>query len=281
VATWDGEEEYVPAGPALLRPDAGRPGAYTLQVDGVDQSYVDSNDPTYLDFPYMQRLGWVVDAIARASAPIRVLHLGAGALTIPRYVAATRPGSLQHVIEHDKGLLSLVLRKLPLPPDEPIELVIGDARTTTEALPDEQYDLIIGDVYRAAQMPGSVASVEFAEHVARLLRPGGQYAVNVVDMPPLAFSRRQAATLGAVFGDVCLIAEANVLRGRRFGNVVFVAAASAGALPVERLVQKAIRGPFPARLLHGEALAEFAAGARPVGDAEAEDSPVPEPPLFA
>jgi hypothetical protein len=279
--TSDGQAQPVGSGLALLRPDAGRPGAYTLQVDGVDQSYVDSNDPTYLDFPYMQRLGWVVDAIGRASAPVRVLHLGAGALTIPRYVAATRPGSLQHVIEHDEALLSLVLKRLPLPPDEPIEIVVGDARATVESLTDVEYDLIIGDVYRAAQMPGSVASVEFARHVARLLGSDGLYALNVVDVPPLAFSRRQAATLRAVFPDVCLIAEANVLRGRRYGNVVFVAAAAPGVLPVERLVQKAIRGPFPARLLHADALAEFAAGARPVGDAEAEDSPVPEPPLFA
>jgi spermidine synthase len=198
-----------------------------------------------------------------------------------RYVAATRPGSLQQVVEHDEALLSLVLRKLPLPRDEPIEIVLGDARATVEALPGDRYDLIIGDVYRAAQMPGSVASVEFAQHVRRLLRPGGLYAVNVVDMPPLAFSRCQAATLCAVFPDVCLIAEANVVRGRRYGNLVLVAATTPANLPVERLVQKAIRGPFPARVLHGETLAAFARGARPVHDAEAEDSPVPEPPLFA
>ena len=40
-------------------------------------------------------------------------------------------------------------------------------------------------------------------------------------------------------------------------------------------------GPFPARVLHAETLADFAAGARPVGDTDAEDSPVPDPPLFA
>ncbi len=37
--------------------------------------------------------------VAPASAPIRALHLGGGAMSLPRYVAATRPGSTQVVVE--------------------------------------------------------------------------------------------------------------------------------------------------------------------------------------
>ena len=48
----------------------------------------------------------------------------------------------------------------------------------------------------------------------------GIYAVNVADLAPLAFSRGQAATLRTAFDDVCLLVRPELLRGRRFGNVV-------------------------------------------------------------
>src|SRR5439155_4005598 len=190
-----------------LIPDADRPGGWTLFVDGVPQSYVDTTDPTHLEFEYMRRLASVADAAGPPGAPLRVLHLGGGALTLPRYVAATRPGSRQRVVEHDGALTALVRRALPLPRGADVRVRAADARTVVEAAASARYDLVIGDVYSAAQMPGSVASREFAAQVARVLRPDGFYAVNVADLPPLAFTRRQVATLRTAFGDGCAIAD--------------------------------------------------------------------------
>jgi hypothetical protein len=129
-------------------------------------------------------------------------------------------------------------------------------------------------------MPRRVASVEFAVLVAARLAPGGRYAVNVADLPPLAYTRTQAATLRAVFGDVCVLAEPGMLRGRRYGNVVLVAAAEPDRLPVGRMAAAAIRDPFPSRLLHGVPLDGFVAGARAVHDGAAKDSPPLPPPLL-
>src|SRR5437764_1146294 len=84
-----------------LVPDPRRPAGWTLLVDGVPQSYVDLDDPRYLEFEYMRRLASIIDAAAPPGVPLRVLHLGGGALTMPRYVAATRPGSRQRVVELD------------------------------------------------------------------------------------------------------------------------------------------------------------------------------------
>jgi len=81
-----------------------------------------------------------------------------------------------------------------------------------------------------------------------------------------------AATLGQVFADVCLVATTNMLGGRRFGNVVFAAAARAGDLPVSRLRAAAARrasaapNPSGGRLLHGAELRRFVGGARPSHD---------------
>jgi spermidine synthase len=241
---------------------------------------VDPGDPTYLEFEYMRRLASVVDTAAVPGAPIDVLHLGGGALTLPRYVAATRPGSRQRVVERDTALSDFVAGLLPLPTGADIEVSAGDARAAVEALPDAAYDLVVADVYRAAQMPRSVASAGFAAQVARILRRRGRYAVNVADLPPLAFSRVQAATLRTAFPDVCVIAEPRLLRGRRYGNVVLVAARDAGGLPVGRLRAAALRDPFPARLLHAVHLDRFVDGAQPADDTAAGDPPTPPPRLL-
>jgi spermidine synthase len=273
--------EEVDLGTAALVPDRDRPEGWTLLVDGVPQSHVDLGDPTYLEFEYMRRLASVIDAVAPAGAPLRVLHLGGGALTIPRYLEATRPRSRQRVVERDGALITLVRRVLPLPRGADLRVRNADARAAVEATRDSAFDLVIGDVYRGAQMPGAVSSVEFVAHIERILAPGGTYAVNVADMPPLAFSRIQAATLRTAFPEVCVLAEAGTLRGRRYGNVVLAASKQPGGLPTERLAAAGRRDAFPARLLHGESLDRFISGSRPMTDAGGQDSPKPPPGLLA
>jgi hypothetical protein len=115
--------------------------------------------------------------------------------------------------------------------------------------------------------------------VARTLTPAGLYAANVGDGPPLAHVRARVATMRAVFPQACLAADAAVLRGRRFGNLVVAAAWQ--ELPMDRLSRRVASDPFPARLLHGSELDQFAAGARPITDALAEPSPAPPPDAFA
>ena len=78
--------EQVDTGQAELVPDPDRPGSWTLLLDGAPQSHVDLTDPTHLEFEYVRRLAAALDLIAPAGAPLRVLHLGGGALTLPRYV---------------------------------------------------------------------------------------------------------------------------------------------------------------------------------------------------
>jgi hypothetical protein len=125
-----------------------------------------------------------------------------------------------------------------------------------------------------------VTTVEFHAAVARTLRPDGVYLVNVTDLPPLVFARVQAATLRAVFADVCLIADRRMLRGRRYGNLVLAAAPRAGRLPVDRLAARAAKDPVPGGVLHAATLDAFVAGARPATDAAlaaADDRPSPRP----
>jgi spermidine synthase len=272
--------EQVDGGMAELCPDDGRPGRWTLLLDGYPQSALDLEDPRRLDFEYMRRIASVIDAMATAGQPLSVLHLGGGALTLPRYVAATRRGSMQRVVDLDAALIAFVRRELPLPRGADIRVRAMDARAAVEDLAPGRFDLVIADVYGGARVPAHVTSLEFLTAAARRLRPGGIYVANLADGAGLAFARGQAATLRRVHGEVVLLAEPSVLRGRRFGNVILVAAADPGRIPQAPLARAGAGDAFPARLVAGDDLTALIAGARVVTDATATASPPPPANLF-
>lgn len=272
--------------------DLDRPRAWMLLVDGVTQSHVDLDDPWHLELEYMRRLGHLIDVAAPAGMPLRVLHLGAGGLTLARYVAATRPGSSQLAVESDAQVARLVRRRLPLAPlgqrdqrGQPdgaagrIRVRVADARTVLGQVPAGSFDVLIADVFAGARTPAHLTSVEFTAAAARVLAPSGIYAVNVGDGPPLAHARGRAAAVRSVFAHTCLIAEAAVLRGRRFGNLVIAAAGQ--RLPVTELTRRTAADPFPARVVAGPALDSFVAGSKPITDAHATPSPPMPPEVFA
>ncbi|RKR90999.1 spermine/spermidine synthase [Micromonospora pisi] len=263
----------VDTGLAELVPDPDRPRAFTLNLDGAPQSHVDLDDPTHLEFEYIRRMAAAIDLIAPAGQPLRVLHLGGGALTLPRYVAQTRPGSTQRVVEVDAALVELVRRELPWPPQARLKVRVADARQALESSPDDSYDLVIADVFAGARTPARLTSVEFAGAVARVLRPAGTYLVNIADGPPLRHVRAQVATVGSVLPMACLVADAAVLRGRRYGNLVLVAGRVAP--PVAELTRRAAGDWFPGRVLADDELDRFAGGAKVVVDATATASAPP------
>lgn len=292
-ARWYGE----PGGVELVG-DPDRPRAWTLLVGGAPQSHVDLDDPRYLEFEYVRRIGHVLDLAAPEGQPLRVLHLGGGALSLARYVAATRPGSAQLAVESDAAVAELIRRRLPLAQPSRralagratasrgadrqagrIRVRAGDARTVLEGLPEQAFDVVIADVFAGARTPAHLTSAEFTGAAARVLRPGGSYVANIGDGPPLAHARARVATALEAFAHACLLAEAGVLRGRRFGNLVL--AASDAELPEAQLSRRAAGDPFPARVLCGDELAGFVAGARPITDAAAQPSPAPPPNVFA
>ncbi|MEU7660386.1 spermidine synthase [Streptomyces lincolnensis] len=267
----------VDHGFAKLMPDVDRARAWLLTVDGAPQSYVDLDDPAHLEFEYARRLGHVLDIVAEEGRPLDVLHLGGGALTLPRYVAVTRPGSRQDVVEADRGLLELVLEHLPWPEGSGIAVHAADARAWLETAPADAADVLVADVFGGSRVPAHLTSVAYAGEVERVLRGDGVYLANLADAVPFAFLRSQLATFATRFEELALIAEPGVLRGRRFGNAVLVASHRPVDLPA--LARLTASDAFPARVEHGAGLRDFVAGASPVRDEDAV--PSPEPPAGA
>jgi spermidine synthase len=268
----------VAGGTAELLADADRDGSWELQLDGVPQSHVDLLDPTHLEFEYVRRMGHVLDLAADPGQALDVVHLGGGALTLARYVAVTRPGSRQRVVELDEALTDLVRRELPLPRTARVRVRAADAREGLAALHDASADVVLVDVFAGARTPAHLTTVEFATDIARVLRPGGFTAWNVSDGPPLRFVRAEAATLRAVFPHVALLAEPGTLRGRRFGNTVAVA--SSVELPIPGLTRRCAGDPMPSRVVSDAELDRFVGQAAPVTDADAQPSPEPPAGIF-
>lgn len=255
--------------------DAGdRPRSWILFVDGTAQSHVDLDDPTHLEFEYVRRLGHITDALEPPPpTPLRVLHLGGGAWTLPRYVAATRPGSTQTVLEIDGALAEFVATHLP-PEGFDLDVRICDAREGLDEI-TPGVDLVVLDVFAGARIPAHLTTVEFLQAVAAVLAPHGIFTANLADSAPFDFVRAQVATAAAVLGEVMLIIPPEVLHGHRFGNVVLVAGAR---LPRAGIARRIAADPFPARLI--DDTVAWAETAEPVTDATAVPSPLPPPGFF-
>jgi spermidine synthase len=264
----------VASGEAELLRDLNREGGWVLSVEGVLQSYVDLDDPTYLDFEYMQCMGDVVDCLAEPGDPLNMVHVGGGACTLPRYVASTRPGSRQLVFEPDGALVEIVRERLKLRSVPRLRVRVTDGRGGVAALRDDYTDVIVVDAFDGAAVPIDLVTEEFMRDAARVLRPGGAWLLNIADGPGLRFARRVAATALAVFPEVVMLADPGVVRGRRFGNLVV--AGSAAELPVDRLVRRAAGRVPQVRCVHGDDVRRFTGGAPPLRDDD--EIPLPIPP---
>jgi spermidine synthase len=215
--------------------DAARPSGRTLILDGLHHSYVDLKDPSYLEFAYTKRFA---DVLAQQpEGPLDVLHIGGGGFSVPRHLAAVRPGSRSTVLEVDPQIPVIGRERLGLVTSPNLVVEVGDARTAITQQPEGAYDVVVGDAFGSLAVPWHLTTMEMVEQVRRVLRPGGVYVLNVIDYPPLDFARAETATLLKAFDDVALMADPSTLTGGGGGNLVLVA--SDGALPVNALLELA------------------------------------------
>jgi spermidine synthase len=251
---------------AYVEVDDDRATGRTLWLDALPHSYVDLADPTHLEFRYARVMG---DVLATLSpGPLDALFIGGGGFTLPRYLAAVRPGSHRTVLEIDPALVDLVADELGLDPDRPdLDIVTGDGRVRLRERPEAAFDVVIGDAFGGRSVPWHLTTREFVTDIRDRLRPGGIYLLNLIDQPPLAFARAEVATIAAVFRHVAVIAPPEYLARVDGGNFVVAASdfpldpgAIAAAIAARRGEEAVVAGP---------GLSEFVDGARVLRDEHA------------
>lgn len=257
----------------MTRAEFERDGSLvTVVLDGQGQSAVDLDDPLRLEFEYVQHLALCVDALAPAG-PLRVTHVGGAGLTLARWVHHTRPGSPQVALEPDAALTEAVRRELPLPRGHRIRVRPLDGAAGMAGLRDGSADVVVVDAFAGGRVPADLTTTAWFEDVARVLAPAGLLLANLADEPGLRHAARVVAGARAVLGHVAVVGLHEVLKGRRFGNVVLVASAS--PLDLFTLRRATASAALPTGVLTADDVARKVPGARPFTPEDAEPSPEP------
>jgi spermidine synthase len=209
--------------------DPDRPTGRTLVLDGLRHSYID-DDPTYLEFDYVQAMASVIDTAYADDGALDAYYLGAGALTLPRYVSATRPGSDNRVSEIDGGVVDAAVELLGDDFPDGTDVRVEDGRLAIDELEPDSLDLVVGDAFGGVSVAWHLATVEALDGLGAALGGDGVYLANIIDHGPLDFARAYVRTTAEVFNDVTLLAAPDVLESGGGGNLVIVA--SQGPLDV-------------------------------------------------
>lgn len=240
--------------------DPERESGRVLMLDTLRHSYVDLEDPTYLEFEYIRAIAAVSDVLRPDGEPLSALHIGGGGLTLPRYLAEVRPGTSSRVIEVDPGVVRMDREQLGLETSELLRVTVADGRVGLAQERAGVRDLVVGDAFGGLSVPWQLTTREAVQLVDRALADDGVYAINLIDYPPLGFVRAELATLRDVFPHVALLARIPVLAGDDGGNVVAVASRS--PIPAEELAARLTDQDLVWRVAQGEDLDRF------IGDAD-------------
>jgi spermidine synthase len=141
---------------------------------------------------------------------------------MPRYLAATRPGSRNQVYEIDAAVVELDKKELGVRTGPDLAVTVRDGRLGVRDEPTDSKDVVIMDAFSGLSVPWHLTTREVIADVKRVLRPEGLYLVNVIDNGQALFAKAEIKTLQAEFAQVAVIAERDEFTGAAGGNFVLV-----------------------------------------------------------
>jgi protein-L-isoaspartate O-methyltransferase len=230
-------------GELVVERDPGRPSGRLLRDRGMDSSYVDLSDPTYLDFDYMR---WLRIALRHARAR-RILHVGGGACALARALAAEDPDGRQEVCEIDADVIAVARDHFGLRRAPGLHVRHADGREFIATQPDHGWDAIVIDAFLAAQVPKHLITVEALADAGRV---APLVLVNVVD-------DRSAREIAAIAASLSVSFEHVWALGARAGNTIV----GGQRVPPERdrLSALAAADSAPPQLIPADRLAQMVA----------------------
>lgn len=255
----------ISTGEAELVPDGYHADGWLLLINGVQSSHVIVGQPRMLDFEYMRWIAAVLDSHIQTHLnpdKLRITHLGGGACSLARYCADVYPNSRNTVVELDAKLAEYVRDWFDIPKSPRVKIRVGDAGTVTRSFAPASRDVVIRDVFAVDKTPAELTSVDFVRAVDHSLSPGGLYILNCGDGPSLDGARAEVAALFEVFEQVCLVADAAMLKGRRRGNIIIATSHSplpaAGSAEAAAISRTLMGGGVPAQYRDSAQTRQFA-----------------------
>lgn len=237
-----------------------------LVLDHLVHSFNSLDDPTRLTYGYEFTYAAFMEYMARQRPDykVKVLFIGGGGYTFPRYIQARYPGSTSDVLEIDPEVTLTAIEHLGLDPKADIRTINMDARLAMEQMPpDQKYDLIIGDAFHGVSVPYHLTTKEFNDRLLAHLAPDGFYVLNLIDGREAEFARSELVTLRETFKYVAALPL-----NQEYENVtssLWVVAGSPSPLNRDIYFAAANISPRPdlaKQLWEGDKLAEFIASGR-------------------
>jgi hypothetical protein len=238
-------------GELVVERDPRRASGRLLRQRDMDASYVDLADPAYLEFDYLR---WI-RVVLRTARARRVLHVGGGACSLPRALAAEDPGGRQEVCEADAAVLAVAREHLGLRRAPGLRVRTGDGREYVASQSDASWEAVVIDAFVGAAVPRRLVTVQALTDIARVTPLA---VINVVDNRAGHVVRRIAAGLAEVYPHAWTL-------GARIGNTIVVGTRS--ELDLARVRAQSAADRSPARLTGPAALARRLTGTSPWYDA--------------
>lgn len=162
-------------------------------------------------------------------------------------------------------------RKIPLPPRSGIKVRDVDGRTGLSAMPEQWADVIIVDAFKELIVPGELVTDQALDDLRRVARGDALVIFNVTDRAPFDWARRLAGGLNQRWRTTMFGMEADVYKGRRFGNLLMIA--TDGKPDVREIERESSRRMFGYRWITGKSAHKWPGGAAPFTDDTVTDSP--------
>ncbi len=175
-------------------------GVKALSLDHLLHSYIIPDYPTALKYGYAKVFSEIIRYVIRDRNDFSALYLGGGGYSLPRYMEAVYPGSVNEVVEIDPLVTQVAHEELGLPFDTSITTYNQDARLfLIQRKTGARYDIVIGDVFNDLSTPFHLTTLEFDRLVKANMKPDGVYLINIVDnyqrgryLPSFIYTLRQA-----------------------------------------------------------------------------------------
>lgn len=152
-------------------------GLRTLRftADGPSQSIVKVGDPRHLELPYARVLP---ACLAFTPNLRRILIVGLGGGTIPRFIHSYFPEMIIDVVELDPAVVTVATEYCGFEEGARLRVHVDDGRDFIEASRGG-YDAIILDSFDTDSIPAHLTTLEFLKAVRKALAPEGIAIANI------------------------------------------------------------------------------------------------------